>query len=111
MDEHDALAALEQWGEWARRGSGSVGWPQDTALGQRVAGRVTVGQGWQSGGYDEDAEAFATDKVIATLPRELRRVLVAHYVDDDGDAYEVDEHELARAREAFSGLLASPARP
>ena len=102
MDEHDALAALEQWGEWARRGSGSVGWPQDTALGQRAAGRVTVGQGWQSGGYDDDSQALEVDRLVGSLPRELRRVLVGHYVDH---APEVKPSNLIRARQAFFRLL------
>ena len=105
MAEHDALAALEQWGAWARRGSGSVGWPQDTTLGRRVEGRLG-GQGWDTGaGFDVDSQALEVDRLVASLPRELRRALVLHYIDDDGDAYEVDEQQLARAREAFSALL------
>jgi DNA-directed RNA polymerase specialized sigma24 family protein len=106
--------ALEQWGAWARRGSGSVGWPQDTALGQRAAGRVTVGHGWQSGGYDDDAQALEVDRLVGSLPRELRRMLVLHYVEEgetEDKAAELQvsiavyERALSQARAAFGSAM------
>ena len=100
--------ALKQWGAWARSGSGSVGWPQDTALGKRVEGHLG-GRGWDTGaGFDDNSQALEVDRVIASLPRELRRALVLFYVEQDdgsGASHEVDEHQLERAREAFSRLL------
>lgn len=102
MTNHERL--LDAWGRWARRGSGSLGWSHQTALGRRAEGQLG-GNGWDAGrGFDDDSQALAVDRLVASLPRELRRALVLFYVEQDEDsgaACEVDEHKLARARGAF----------
>ncbi len=99
---------LDAWGSWARRGSGPIGWPKGTALGKRVEGQLG-GNGWDDGaGLDENDIAMTVDRLVASLPRELRRALVRFYAEQDEDSgasHEVDEHKLAQAREAFRGLL------
>lgn len=105
----DAERLLAAWGKWARRGSVAIGWPKGTALGKRVEGQLG-GQGWDTGaGLDENDIAMTVDRLVASLPRELRRALVLFYVEQDEDSgasHEVEEHKLARAREAFGELVA-----
>lgn len=102
--------ALERWGAWARRGSAPSGWLPASPVRRALEGPR---QRWRSA-VDDDHQALEVDRLVGSLPRELRRMLVLHYtepgdLEDKAAEMQVSvaayERALSQARAAFSGLL------